>query len=127
MANSKKECAHAQPNKSEAVKEANRDWVRLASDERILGSSEFVEETLKQPSEVYERRMRMQSVGIDLSRSVSICPRSSPLRAAILASKKKNWPGRLDALRSHVLAPLSALLPRRTCRYPEATWPAGLM
>ncbi len=50
-----------------AVKEAYRAGIRLASDERILGSSEFVEETLKNAGEVYEHRMRMQSAGIDLS------------------------------------------------------------
>ena len=50
-----------------AVKEASRDGIRLASDERILGSSEFVEATLKHAGEVYERRIRMQSAGIDLS------------------------------------------------------------
>ena len=50
-----------------AVKEAYRDGIRLASDERILGSSEFVEATLKNAGEDYERRMRMQSAGIDLA------------------------------------------------------------
>ena len=49
-----------------AVKEAYRAWIRLASDERILGSSEFVEATLKHAGRLYERRMRMQSAGIDL-------------------------------------------------------------
>jgi len=50
-----------------AVKEAYRDGIRLASNERILGSREFVEVTLKHAGELYERRMRMQSTGIDLS------------------------------------------------------------
>ena len=50
-----------------AVKEAYRAGIRLASDECILGSSEFVEETLKHAGEVYERRMRMQSAGNNLS------------------------------------------------------------
>jgi len=50
-----------------AVKEAYRDGIRLASNERILGSREFVEVTLKHAGELYERRMRMQSAGIDLS------------------------------------------------------------
>ena len=40
--------------------------IRLASDERILGGSEFVEATLKNAAEVYERKMRMQSASIDL-------------------------------------------------------------
>jgi hypothetical protein len=50
-----------------AVKEAYRDGIRLASDERILGISEFVEATLKHAGRLYERRIRMQSAGIDLS------------------------------------------------------------
>ena len=50
-----------------AVKEAYRDGVRIASDERILGSSEFVEIALKHSGEMYERRMQLQSTGIDLS------------------------------------------------------------
>ena len=41
--------------------------VGLPSDERILGNIEVVEATLKNAVEVYERRMRMQSAGIDLS------------------------------------------------------------
>ena len=58
-----------------AVKEAYRDGIRLASDERILGSSEFVEATLKSAGEVYERRMRMQSAGIDLSAVIAVACR----------------------------------------------------
>jgi hypothetical protein len=41
--------------------------IRLSSEERILSSSKFVEATLKKAGELYERRMRMQSAGIDLS------------------------------------------------------------
>jgi len=56
------------------VKEAYRDGVRLASDERLLGSSEFVESTLKEAGETYDRRMRFQSIGIGLSEVVgAIC------------------------------------------------------
>ncbi|MBW1776747.1 MAG: transposase [Deltaproteobacteria bacterium] len=50
-----------------AVKEAYRDGIRLAGDERILGSSEFVETTLKRAGEAYDRRTRIQSAGMDLS------------------------------------------------------------
>jgi putative transposase len=50
-----------------AVKEAYRQGIRLASDERLLGSSKFVERTLKAAGEAYDRRMRRQSAGIDLS------------------------------------------------------------
>jgi len=49
------------------VKEAYRQGIRLASDERLLGSSEFVERTLKAAGETYDRRMRLHSAGIDLS------------------------------------------------------------
>ncbi len=50
-----------------AVKEAYWDGVRLACDERILGSSEFVETALKHFGEIYDRRMQLQSAGIDLT------------------------------------------------------------
>lgn len=57
-----------------AVKEAYRDGIRLASDERLLGSSAFVERTLKGAGEVYDRRMRFQSAGINLSELVgAVC------------------------------------------------------
>ena len=49
------------------VKEAYRDGIRLTSDERILGSSEFVKTTLKRAGEAYDRRIKLQSAGIDLS------------------------------------------------------------
>jgi len=45
----------------------NRYGIRLASDERILGSSEFVELALKRAGEAYDRRMRLRFSGIDLS------------------------------------------------------------
>lgn len=57
-----------------AVKEAYRDGIRLTSDERILGSSQFVEKTLEQTGEAYERRMRTQASGLDLSRVIeAVC------------------------------------------------------
>lgn len=49
-----------------ALKEAYRDGVRLSGDERLLGSSEFVESTLNQAGEEYERRMKLQRAGIGL-------------------------------------------------------------
>ncbi len=55
-----------------ALKEAYRDGIRLASDERILGSIQFVEKTLKQTGEAYERRMRVRSAGVDLSRVIEV-------------------------------------------------------
>jgi len=40
--------------------------IRLTSDERILGSSSFVEKTLANAGEDYDRRMRLKASGIDL-------------------------------------------------------------
>ena len=40
-------------------------------DERILGSSEFVEKVLKKCEEDFEKRLRLQSAGMDLSTLIS--------------------------------------------------------
>ncbi len=40
--------------------------IRLTSDERILGSSSFVEKALARVGEDYERRMKLKASGIDL-------------------------------------------------------------
>jgi len=48
------------------VKEAYQDGIRITSDERILGGSDFVETTLKQSNEAYDRRMELRATGIDL-------------------------------------------------------------
>jgi REP element-mobilizing transposase RayT len=50
-----------------AVKEAYREGIRIFGDERILGSSDFVEETLKCAGEAYNRRLQLQSAGVGLS------------------------------------------------------------
>jgi REP element-mobilizing transposase RayT len=49
------------------VKEALRDGIRLASDERILGSSAFVQKTLQAAGESHGQKMRLQSAGVGLS------------------------------------------------------------
>ena len=49
-----------------AIREAYEAGIRLTSDERILGSSSFVEETLASAGEDYDRRMRLKASGIDL-------------------------------------------------------------
>jgi putative transposase len=57
-----------------AVKEAYRQGIRLASDERLLGSSEFVASTLKRAGEAYDRRRRLQSAGMGLSEVIgAVC------------------------------------------------------
>ena len=55
-----------------AVKEAYREGIRLASDERLLGSSEFVESTLRVAGEAYDRRLRWQSSGEGLSELIEV-------------------------------------------------------
>ena len=49
-----------------ALKEAYREGMRLSGDERLLGSSEFVESTLRQAEEAYAHRKLLQSAGIGL-------------------------------------------------------------
>lgn len=72
-----------------AVKEAFRDGIRLASDERILGSSEFVETTLKGAGEAYDRKMRLLSSGIDLSAVITAVCRYFRIDEKELASATK--------------------------------------
>ena len=55
----------------QAVKEAHREGIRLSSDERILGSSDFVENTLRAAGEGFDRRTKLHSAGIDLSAVVA--------------------------------------------------------
>ena len=55
-----------------AIRAAYEAGVRLTSDERILGSSSFVEKTLASAGEDYDRRMRLKACGIDLSVVVNI-------------------------------------------------------
>lgn len=49
-----------------ALKAMRDAETRVISDERILGSSEFVEMVLKSANEAYERRAAIQAQGIDL-------------------------------------------------------------
>jgi REP element-mobilizing transposase RayT len=72
-----------------AIKDAYTDGIRLTSDERILGSSRFVEKTLARAGEDYDRRMRLKTAGIDLEAVLNVvCARigirneeiSSPFR-----------------------------------------------
>ena len=55
-----------------AIRAAYEEGIRLTSDERILGSSSFVEKTLARAGEDYDRRMRLKCSGIKLG--VAILP-----------------------------------------------------
>jgi REP-associated tyrosine transposase len=49
-----------------SVRAAYRQGIRLTSDGRILGSSEFVEQALSKADEGYERRIKFKAAGLDL-------------------------------------------------------------
>jgi putative transposase len=72
-----------------AVKEAYRDGIRLSSDERILGDSEFVEKTLKQAGEAYDRRTRLRLAGVDLPEVIGAVCRDLEVDEKELASRAK--------------------------------------
>ena len=72
-----------------AVKEAYQAGIRLASDERILGSSEFVKITLKQAGESYDRKVQIQSSGIDLTGVIAAVCHYFNIREEDLASPTK--------------------------------------
>lgn len=50
-----------------AVKDAHQEGIKISSDERILGSSDFVDSTLNHCNETYDRRARLQASGLDLT------------------------------------------------------------
>jgi hypothetical protein len=63
--------------------------IRLASDERILGSGAFVKATLKHVGKLYDHRMRIQSAGIDLSAVIAVAGRYFNIK-----EKEPDWPTR---------------------------------
>jgi len=87
----------------QAVKEAYRDGIRLASDERILGSSEFVESTLKDAGEAYDRSMQLQAAGIDLGAVIGAVCRHLKVDERELSSPTRRVEiARARALISHI-------------------------
>jgi putative transposase len=73
-----------------AVKEAYRDGIRLTGDERILGSSEFVEKTLKHAGESFDRKMKMKTAGMDLSWVIEAVCRQLNVDEKELAGHSRN-------------------------------------
>jgi hypothetical protein len=53
-----------------ALKDLQRDGIRVKGDERILGSSDFVEEVLKRANEELEKRTLLQAKGPDLDQLI---------------------------------------------------------
>ena len=76
----------------------------LASDERILGSSEFVETALKHSGEMYDRRMQLQSAGIDLTALIAAVCRFLDIDDKELAGPTK----RLEIARARALVSYTA-------------------
>jgi chromosomal replication initiation ATPase DnaA len=53
-----------------ALRSFQRDGIRVKGDERILGSSDFVEEVLKKANEELEKRTMLQSKAPDLEQLI---------------------------------------------------------
>ena len=59
-----------------AVRAAYNEVIRLTSDERILGSSEFVEHAFSKAGEDFERGFKLKAAGIDLDAVIdTVCAR----------------------------------------------------
>jgi len=71
------------------VSEAYRDGIRISSDERILGSSEFVEKTLKRAGEAYDQKLQLRSAGVDLSTVIEAVCRDLEVDEKELTSSSK--------------------------------------
>jgi hypothetical protein len=86
-----------------AVKEAYGDGIRISGDERILGSSDFVETTLKHSGEVYGRRLRMKRAGIDLAAVVAaVCHYLQVGEKELESTTRRIEIARARALVSHI-------------------------
>ena len=86
-----------------AVKEAHRDGVRLSSDERILGSSDFVEMVLQGANETYDRKMKLQAAGIDLSAVIeAVCRHAGIEEKQLTGLNKRPVSARARALIGHI-------------------------
>ncbi len=86
-----------------AVKESYRNGVRLMSDERILGSSEFVERTLKHVGESYDRKMRLQRAGMDLSEVITtVCRHFEIENSDLVSASKGHRVAQARAVISHI-------------------------
>jgi hypothetical protein len=72
-----------------AIRAAYEAGIRLSSDERILGSSHFVEKTLASAGEDYDRRMRLKASGIDLDVVMNVVSAHFKLEPAELSGPSR--------------------------------------
>ena len=75
-----------------AIRAAYEAGIRLTSDERILGSSSFVEETLASAGEDYDRRMRLKACGIDLDGVMDVVSAHLGVNTAELSGPSRRQP-----------------------------------
>jgi len=74
----------------QAVRAAYREEIRLTSDERILGSSEFVEHALSKAGEDYERRTKLKNAGIDLDAVIdTVCDRFDVMPEDLISPSRR--------------------------------------
>jgi hypothetical protein len=72
-----------------ALKAMRDTETRVISDERILGSSDFVEMVLKSANEAYERRTAIQAQGIDLEQLIGIVAARLDLEVDLILSSSR--------------------------------------
>ena len=85
------------------VKEAARNGIQLKGDERMLGSSEFVQKTLEEAEETYTRKMRLQFAGVDLSRViVAVCSHFGINDQELITTSKRQKIAQARAVISHI-------------------------
>ena len=81
------------------VKEFRSANIRVISDERILGSSNFVESVLKLANEKYEKRTHAIAKGIDVDTLIDMVADSLKISSNIIKSNSKQQPaGRARAI-----------------------------
>jgi hypothetical protein len=75
------------------VKECRSANIRVISDERILGSSDFVESVLKLANEKYEKRTHAIAKGINMDALIDMVADSLEISPNIIKSNNKQQPG----------------------------------
>jgi REP element-mobilizing transposase RayT len=76
-----------------AVKEFRSANVRVISDERILGSSDFAESVLKQANEKFEKKTLAKAKGLDLDGLISVVAGNFEIVPEIIKSESKQRTG----------------------------------
>jgi len=72
-----------------ALKAMRSTGLRAASDERILGSSDFVESVLKQANEEYEKKTYAIAKGLDLDKLIAMVADYFEINASLLSTSSR--------------------------------------